>query len=130
MVKNDALYGVTAQSLIQCSALILASEFIARQIDTETEIGDEGLLMQAAINTLKDDADNKGAAFSFDDTAKLAKEEMIAYMKDYVDDIVKNIEGQDGSVKAGERLESDMLACSELGAKVSAKIGKTDNGDV
>lgn len=118
MLSSNALYGVKSEGLVQCAALIIASEFIARQVEKETEIGNEELLMQAAINTLKHEADERNETFSFDDTSQRAKEEMIAHMKEYVDDIVANIEQEN----QGERLENDMVVCSELASTVSAKF--------
>ena len=118
MQSSNTLYGVKSEGLVQCAALIIASEFIARQVKEETEIGNEELLMQAAINTLKHEADERNETFSFDDTSQRAKQEMITHMKEYVDEIIANIEQEN----QGERLENDMLVCSELASIVSARF--------
>ena len=118
MISDDKLYGVEAGGLIRCSALILASEYVARMVNGDAEIGNEDLLMQAAINTIKDEAEKNNRAFSFEVVTEEAKLEMIEHMKAYVNLIVQNLEeDSDGSM-----LETDMLACSKLASFVSANV--------
>lgn len=118
MINDDELYGVKADGLIRCSALILASEYVAKMVNADADIGNEDLLMQAAINTLKHEADRTNKAFSFDVVTEEAKATMIMHMKTYVNLIVKNLE-QDSN---GSILETDMLACSKLASFVSARV--------
>jgi hypothetical protein len=118
MQNKNALYGVTSKALLDCSALIVASEFIARQADASVDIGNEDLLMQAAINTIKDTNDKSNTPFVFDHVVENAKLTMVERMKRYVDSIIQNIEGESD----GLQLEKDMVACAELGASVSSRF--------
>lgn len=118
ILNEEALYGVKSEALLDCSALIVASEFVARQADANIDIGDEEMLMQAALNTIKNDYEQVNRPFEFDKVLDESKTSMISKMKSYVDLIIENIETDANA----EVLEKDMLKCAEMGAVVSARF--------